>query len=48
MIRIVKHMPYVSNYDLFLKQFIQKEMGGDGDPLDVILIGERFQIAQVL
>ncbi len=46
--RIVKYMPYVSNYGFIPQTIYSKEMGGDGDPLDVILIGERFPRASVI
>ena len=41
-------MPYVSNYGFIPQTIYSKEMGGDGDPLDVILIGERFPRASVI
>ena len=46
--RLIKYIPYVSNYG-FVPQTLQPvDQGGDGDPVDVILIGERFERGSII
>ena len=37
--RIVKYLPYPGNYGMIPQTLLPKETGGDGDPLDVLLLG---------
>lgn len=37
--RIVQYLPYPANYGLIPNTLLPREDGGDGDPLDVILLG---------
>ena len=46
--RLIKYIPYISNYG-FVPQTLQPaDLGGDGDPVDVILIGERFDRGSIV
>ncbi len=38
-LRIIKFLPYPSNYGFIPQTLLLKELGGDGDPLDVFLLG---------
>jgi len=37
--RIVKYLPYPGNYGMVPRTILPKELGGDGDPLDVLVLG---------
>ncbi len=37
--RVVKYLPYPGNYGMVPRTILSKEHGGDGDPLDVIVLG---------
>ncbi len=37
--RVVKYLPYPGNYGMVPRTLLPKELGGDGDPLDVIVLG---------
>ena len=37
--RVVKYLPYPGNYGMVPRTLLPKELGGDGDPLDVITLG---------
>lgn len=37
--RMVKYLPYPGNYGMIPRTLLPKELGGDGDPLDVIVLG---------
>ena len=39
--RIINYLGYPANYGMIPKTLITKENGGDGDPLDVIVLGPR-------
>lgn len=48
--RIIQFLPYPSNYGMIPQTTLPKEVGGDGDPLDVIVLGpalDRETIASV-
>lgn len=46
--RLIRYIPYVSNYG-FVPQTLQPtDKGGDGDPVDVILIGEKFKRGSII
>lgn len=38
--RVVNYLGYPGNYGMIPKTLLPKELGGDGDPLDVILLGD--------
>ncbi len=46
--RKIKYLPYISNYGFVPQTLFSKEMGGDGDPVDVILLGERLKRGSVI
>ncbi|MEZ4685751.1 MAG: inorganic diphosphatase [Bacteroidia bacterium] len=37
--RVVNYLPYPGNYGMIPQTLLPKEEGGDGDPLDVLLLG---------
>lgn len=37
---VVQYLPYPSNYGMIPQTLSPEEIGGDGDPLDVLLLGE--------
>ena len=37
--RIINYLGYPANYGMIPKTLLKKENGGDGDPLDVIVLG---------
>ncbi len=46
--RKIKYLPYISNYGFVPQTLFSKEIGGDGDPVDVILLGERFERGSII
>lgn len=38
--RVVQYLPYPTNYGMIPQTLSPEEIGGDGDPLDVLLLGE--------
>lgn len=38
--RVINYLSYPGNYGMIPKTILPKEIGGDGDPLDVIVLGE--------
>lgn len=46
--RVVKYLPYVGNYGMIPQTLSPKQEGGDGDPLDIILLGERVARGEVV
>lgn len=38
--RVVQYLPYPSNYGMIPQTLSPEEIGGNGDPLDVLLLGE--------
>ena len=46
--RIVKFLGYPTNYGMIPRTLLSKEAGGDGDPLDVILIGSYIERGKVV
>jgi inorganic pyrophosphatase len=38
--RVVQYLPYPSNYGMIPQTLSPEEIGGDGDPLDVLLLGK--------
>ena len=37
--RVIKYLPYPGNYGMIPRTLLSKEVGGDGDPLDVLVLG---------
>ena len=37
--RVVQYLPYPGNYGMIPRTILPRELGGDGDPLDVIVLG---------
>lgn len=46
--RIVKFLGYPGNYGMIPKTILSKSEGGDGDPLDVIVLGEAIPRGSVV
>ncbi len=46
--RKIKYLPYISNYGFLPQTLFSKDIGGDGDPIDVILLGERLERGSVV
>lgn len=46
--RIVKYLSYPGNYGMIPRTLLPKEKGGDGDPLDVIVLGPAVPRGTVL
>ena len=41
--REVKYLGYPGNYGMIPRTLLPKELGGDGDPLDVIVLGPAVE-----
>lgn len=49
--RVVEFLPYPANYGFVPSTLMQKEKGGDGDPLDIIVLAEskaRGEVVEVV
>ena len=46
--RIIQYLPYPCNYGMIPGTLLSKEKGGDGDPLDVLLLGERVARGKII
>jgi len=46
--RIVRYLPYPGNYGFVPRTLLPVELGGDGDPLDVILLGPSLPRGSVV
>jgi inorganic pyrophosphatase len=46
--RIVQYLGYPGNYGMIPKTLLPKELGGDGDPLDVIVLGPAAGKGQLI
>ena len=46
--RKINYLPYISNYGFVPQTLFSKEIGGDGDPVDVILLGERVKRGSII
>tara|TARA_R110002072_G_scaffold117281_7_gene248225 strand:- start:20434 stop:21078 length:645 start_codon:yes stop_codon:yes gene_type:complete len=47
-LRIIKFLPYPANYGFIPKTLLPKELGGDGDPLDVFLLGPAIDRGNII
>ncbi len=46
--RVVSYLAYIGNYGMVPGTFLPKESGGDGDPLDVIVLGSTIPRGSVV
>lgn len=46
--RIVQYLSYPANYGMIPQTLLPKELGGDGDPLDVIVLGDASERGSVI
>lgn len=46
--RKVKYIPYPGNYGFFPQTSFDKSLGGDNDPLDVIVLGESVERGEIM
>jgi len=46
--RVVQYLPYPGNYGFIPQTILTKEKGGDGDPLDVLVLGESVERGTIL
>jgi inorganic pyrophosphatase len=46
--RIVKYLGYPGNYGMVPQTLLSKELGGDGDPLDVLVLGKMVSRGSVV
>lgn len=46
--RVVQYLPYPGNYGMVPRTLLAKEHGGDGDPLDVIVLGDAAARGEVV
>lgn len=46
--RVVSYLAYPGNYGMIPRTLLPKELGGDGDPLDVIIIGPAVPRGSVI
>ncbi len=47
-LRVVRFLPYPANYGFIPQTLLPKEQGGDGDPLDVFLLGPAKKRGKVV
>ena len=46
--RVINYIGYPGNYGMIPRTLLSKEKGGDGDPLDIIVLGPPVETARVL
>jgi inorganic pyrophosphatase len=47
-LRVINYLPYPGNYGMIPRTLLPREAGGDGDPLDVIMLGSSVPHATVI
>jgi inorganic pyrophosphatase len=47
-LRVINYLPYPGNYGMVPRTLLPREAGGDGDPLDVIMLGNSVPRATVI
>jgi inorganic pyrophosphatase len=47
-LRIINYLPYPANYGFVPQTLLPKETGGDGDPVDVFVLGESMERSSVV
>lgn len=46
--RVIQYLAYPANYGMIPRTILPSELGGDGDPLDVLLLGPRVERGSVI
>jgi inorganic pyrophosphatase len=46
--RIVSYLPYPGNYGMVPRTALPKEFGGDGDPLDILVLGPAVRRGEIV
>tara|TARA_B100000780_G_scaffold260813_1_gene212817 strand:+ start:60 stop:734 length:675 start_codon:yes stop_codon:yes gene_type:complete len=46
--QVIKYLPYVANYGFIPQTIYPKKLGGDGDPIDVVLLGKKIKRGKVI
>lgn len=46
--RVVKYLAYPGNYGMIPRTLLARDEGGDGDPLDVLILGEAMERGSVV
>ena len=46
--RVVKFLPYVGNYGFIPGTYMDPSIGGDGDALDILIIGESIKQGEII
>lgn len=46
--RIVQYLAYPGNYGMIPRTLLPKELGGDGDPLDVLVLGDASERGSII
>lgn len=46
--RVVKYLPYPGNYGMIPRTLLSKQSGGDGDPLDILVLGPAMPRGSVI
>lgn len=46
--RIINYLGYPANYGMIPRTYLPKELGGDGDPLDVLVLGKPLERGSVV
>lgn len=47
-VRIVSYLPYPANYGMIPGTILSKKNGGDGDPLDIVLLGPALKRGSII
>jgi inorganic pyrophosphatase len=47
-LRVVRYLPYPANYGMIPRTLLPLESGGDGDPIDIFLLGESRPVGSVV
>lgn len=47
-VRVIKFLPYPVNYGFIPSTVMAKDLGGDGDPLDILVFGKPLKTGQVI
>ncbi len=46
--RVVQYLSYPANYGIVPRTLLPKELGGDGDPLDIVLLGPSLKRGTII
>ncbi len=47
-LRVVDYLPYPANYGMVPQTYLPVDLGGDGDPLDVFVLGPRLKRGSII